>query len=121
MPRSMNTSSSPGHCGSAAPLHHDEHSRVQAAAAAQPMRALGLRPKRLHHPLGKPLTHPPEQRPVVAQPQLVSTPLVDGPVVSVVGDVSVSVPPPTLAVSSPQPVAESIRSARETLRLASTT
>ncbi len=49
-------------------LHHDEHSRVQVAAAAQPVLALALLPKRLHHPLRKPPAHPPEQPPVVAQP-----------------------------------------------------
>ena len=32
------------------------------------MLPLALLPQRLHHPLGKPLTHPPKQPPVVAQP-----------------------------------------------------
>ena len=34
-------------------LLHDEHSRVQLAAAAQPLLPLALLPQRLHHPLGK--------------------------------------------------------------------
>jgi len=53
----------------AEPLHHDEHSGMRGAAAAQPMRALGPRPNRLHHPLGNPLPHTPKQRPIVAQPR----------------------------------------------------